>query len=133
MHGDDKQPDKTDPDGLQPANGDRPSSEREDQTVRSPGPDGEGMAGADDPTIRSEAGTGGFPTGEMFQATETPERIGHYDIIRILGEGGFGIVYLARQSKPVRRQVALKIIRPGMDTASVIASDTRELFARLRA
>ncbi|HEU0037919.1 MAG TPA: serine/threonine-protein kinase, partial [Verrucomicrobiae bacterium] len=38
-----------------------------------------------------------------------------------LGEGGCGVVYLAEQEKPVRRQVALKLIKPGMDTRSVIA------------
>ena len=105
MHGDDNQSHTPGPDGPHP---------EEDRTIRSPN-------GADDPTVRSEAGTGNLPTGDMFQPIEAPERIGSYDIIRPLGEGGFGIVYLARQSEPVRRQVALKIIKPGMDTASVIA------------
>lgn len=105
MHGDDNQPHPSGPDGPRP---------EEDRTIRSPN-------GADDPTVRSEAGTGNLPTGDMFQPIEAPERIGVYDIIRPLGEGGFGIVYLARQSEPVRRQVALKLIKPGMDTASVIA------------
>ena len=44
-----------------------------------------------------------------------------YKILQVLGEGGFGIVYLAEQTAPVRRKVALKVIKPGMDTASVIA------------
>jgi len=47
--------------------------------------------------------------------------IGHYKLHRILGEGGFGIVYLAEQQKPVRRKVALKVIKPGMDSKQVIA------------
>jgi serine/threonine protein kinase len=38
-----------------------------------------------------------------------------------LGEGGCGIAYLAEQASPVRRQVALKVIKPGMDTKAVIA------------
>jgi hypothetical protein len=50
-----------------------------------------------------------------------PARIGHYRILRRLGEGGCGVVYLAEQDEPVRRQVALKIIRLGMDTERVIA------------
>lgn len=44
-----------------------------------------------------------------------------YEILEELGEGGFGIVYRARQSQPLRRDVALKIIKPGMDTRQVIA------------
>ncbi len=47
--------------------------------------------------------------------------IGRYKIIHELGEGGFGTVYLAEQEQPVRRQVALKIIKLGMDTKQVIA------------
>ena len=50
-----------------------------------------------------------------------PVRIGRYAIVRRLGEGGCGVVYLAEQEEPVRRQVALKIIRLGMDTERVIA------------
>lgn len=48
-------------------------------------------------------------------------KIGPYKLLSILGEGGYGIVYLAEQQKPIRRQVALKIIKPGMDTKQVIA------------
>ncbi len=48
-------------------------------------------------------------------------RIGPYRLIERLGEGGFGVVYLAEQEEPVRRQVALKVIKLGMDTAQVIA------------
>ena len=42
-------------------------------------------------------------------------------ILNVLGEGGQGIVYLAEQSKPVKRRVALKVIKAGMDTKQVIA------------
>jgi serine/threonine protein kinase len=47
--------------------------------------------------------------------------IGPYRILRSLGEGGYGTVYLAEQEKPLRRTVALKIIKAGMDTQQVIA------------
>jgi eukaryotic-like serine/threonine-protein kinase len=47
--------------------------------------------------------------------------IGRYKLLEQIGEGGFGVVYLAEQQEPVRRQVAFKIIKPGMDTRQVIA------------
>lgn len=55
-------------------------------------------------------------SGEMLGG-----RIGPYKLLGILGEGGYGIVYLAEQHEPIRRRVALKIIKPGMDTKQVIA------------
>jgi serine/threonine protein kinase len=48
-------------------------------------------------------------------------RIGPYKLLQQIGEGGMGIVFMAEQEEPVRRQVALKIIKPGMDSAQVIA------------
>jgi serine/threonine protein kinase len=48
-------------------------------------------------------------------------RIGPYKLLRVLGEGGFAVVYLAEQERPVKRRVALKIIKPGMDSKQVIA------------
>jgi hypothetical protein len=48
-------------------------------------------------------------------------RIGHYKLLQKIGEGGCGGVYMADQEKPVRRRVALKIIKLGMDTKNVIA------------
>jgi len=48
-------------------------------------------------------------------------RIGRYKLLSVLGEGGMGIVYLAEQKQPIRRQVALKVIKPGMDSKRVIA------------
>src|SRR5262245_9950005 len=47
--------------------------------------------------------------------------IGPYKLLQQIGEGGFGFVYMAEQTEPVRRKVALKIIKPGMDTREVIA------------
>src|SRR5687767_4885191 len=49
-----------------------------------------------------------------------PEQIGPYRIARLLGEGGMGAVYLAEQSEPIRRSVALKLIKLGMDTHEVV-------------
>lgn len=49
------------------------------------------------------------------------ERIGPYRLTSEIGEGGFGIVYRATQEEPVHREVAIKVIRPGMDTRGVIA------------
>ena len=48
-------------------------------------------------------------------------RIGPYKLRSVLGEGGFGIVYLADQEQPIRRRVAIKILKPGMDTSQVLA------------
>jgi serine/threonine protein kinase/WD40 repeat protein len=47
--------------------------------------------------------------------------IGPYKLLQQIGEGGFGVVYMAEQVAPVNRKVALKIIKPGMDTKEVIA------------
>ncbi len=50
----------------------------------------------------------------------TPPEVEGYEILRVLGEGGMGVVYLARQKRPIQRQVALKIVKPGMDSKQVI-------------
>ena len=47
--------------------------------------------------------------------------IGPYRLLQLVGEGGMGEVWLAEQTHPVRRQVALKVIKAGMDTAQVVA------------
>jgi eukaryotic-like serine/threonine-protein kinase len=58
----------------------------------------------------------------ILSPTEKPgDRIGRYKLLQQIGEGGCGIVYMAEQEEPVRRRVALKIIKLGMDTKSVIA------------
>ncbi len=59
------------------------------------------------------------PAGDFEEGLGT--RIGRYRLIERLGEGGHGVVYQAEQLEPVRRRVALKIIRVGMDTASIIS------------
>ncbi len=51
----------------------------------------------------------------------TGTRIGRYKLLQKIGEGGFGVVYMAEQVEPVQRRVALKIIKPGMDSREVVA------------
>src|SRR6185295_13635005 len=56
-----------------------------------------------------------------LKAEEAGDRIGRYKLLQQIGEGGFGVVWMAEQEVPVRRRVALKIIKLGMDTKQVIA------------
>src|SRR5712671_2243564 len=49
------------------------------------------------------------------------DRIGRYKLLQQIGEGGCGVVFMAEQEEPVRRRVALKVVKPGMDTQNVIA------------
>jgi len=61
------------------------------------------------------------------------DRIGPYELIEPLGEGGFGVVWKARQTEPIERLVALKLIKPGMDTREVLArfAAERQALARM--
>jgi len=62
------------------------------------------------------------PTALNAPLTEIPgTRIGRYKLLEQIGEGGFGVVWMAEQEEPVRRRVALKIIKLGMDTREVVA------------
>jgi len=62
------------------------------------------------------------PTATLGAVLERPGgQIGRYKLLSILGEGGMGVVYLAEQEEPIRRRVALKVIKPGMDSKRVIA------------
>jgi serine/threonine protein kinase len=65
---------------------------------------------------RGPSGTVVMPVTE-----KVGDRIGRYKLLQLIGEGGCGVVYMAEQSEPVRRKVALKVIKLGMDTKNVIA------------
>ncbi len=71
---------------------------------------------------RTLDGASAGPLPSAAPALEAPgQRIGPFTLGRILGEGGFGTVYEAHQEHPLKRTVALKIIKAGMDTRAVIA------------
>lgn len=72
----------------------------------------------DPPTIGASVGGG---LGEAHG-----EKIGPYSLLELIGEGGFGVVWLAERREPMIQRVALKIIKPGMDSKSVIARFERE-------
>ena len=78
--------------------------------------------------LSSHDAMGKFLEGQSVETMATADlqatigkSIGHYKIREKIGEGGFGVVYVAEQSEPIQRKVALKIIKPGMDSAEVIA------------
>jgi serine/threonine protein kinase len=74
----------------------------------------------DRPAVQVPAADGA--TGVYRPVTEgVGSRIGPYKLLQQIGEGGMGAVFMAEQQEPVRRTVALKIIKPGMDSAQVIA------------
>ncbi|MCI0541854.1 MAG: protein kinase [Verrucomicrobiales bacterium] len=61
-----------------------------------------------------------LPVADEASAPNRPGVIGRYKLLQKIGEGGFGSVFLAEQTEPVERRVALKVIKPGMDTRQVI-------------
>jgi WD40 repeat protein/serine/threonine protein kinase len=66
-----------------------------------------------------DAGRGAIPDDSISERPGTI--IGPYKLMEQIGEGGMGLVFVAEQQRPVRRKVALKVIKPGMDTRQVIA------------
>ncbi len=83
------------------------------------------LAHSDGGTSRMRLRTTGAATETVVDRGPLSEgpgtRIGPYKILQQIGEGGFGVVYMAEQEEPVQRKVALKIIKLGMDTKQVIA------------
>jgi serine/threonine protein kinase len=78
--------------------------------------------------LESSPALAALPKGEGFLTTvdgpitEAPGTvIGPYKLLEQIGEGGFGLVFMAEQQQPVRRKVAVKVIKPGMDSRHVIA------------
>ena len=68
----------------------------------------------------------GTETITAAPAAAADDDFGRYKILRALGEGGMGTVYLAEQLEPIRRRVALKVVKVGMDTAQVLARFNNE-------
>jgi serine/threonine protein kinase len=82
-----------------------PADAPQEEAGQKPGPGPAASVGTMDESITERPGT----------------RIGPYKLLQQIGEGGMGVVYMAEQEQPVRRKVALKIIKPGMDSRQVIA------------
>jgi eukaryotic-like serine/threonine-protein kinase len=109
-----------------------PEADRGAELVRACGGDAVLRAGVET-LLRADRDAGGFmgsPTAVVRNAgatiSPTPaeqpgEMIGRYRLLEPIGEGGFGSVWMAEQREPVKRRVALKIIKLGMDTRQVIA------------
>src|SRR2546421_924263 len=81
--------------------------------------------------LQSHEEAGSFLEQPLFEPNQTIDQLPHpesagtvigpYKLLQQIGEGGMGTVFMAEQTAPVRRMVALKIIKPGMDSAQVIA------------
>src|SRR5271163_2492610 len=72
------------------------------------------------------AGEAETETIDIAAAEAGDDDFGRYRILRPLGEGGMGTVYLAEQREPIRRSVALKVVKVGMDTTQVLARFANE-------
>ena len=88
--------------------------------------EGGGTFGSAETWGHSEAGLAEGDASRSRSAAGEGERLGPYRLLEVLGEGGFGSVYLAEQREPVQRRVALKILKPGMDSRQVLARFEQE-------
>src|SRR5215831_10500388 len=77
------------------------------------------LADSPQPEVQSPGFTQTVPLPVLTETSGT--HIGRYKLLEQIGEGGFGVVWMAEQEEPVRRRVALKILKLGMDTRQVIA------------
>ncbi len=75
---------------------------------------------ADEISSGTQVTASGAELGQQ-SSVPLPKQIGRYKVLELIDEGGMGSVFLAEQTEPVRRRVALKVIKAGMDTAHVIA------------
>jgi serine/threonine protein kinase/Tfp pilus assembly protein PilF len=106
-------------------------AQRADYLVQQCGGDGPLRARVEALLRAHDAATdlGDQPSGAAFEATvDAPAAVrpgtliaGRYKLIEVIGEGGMGTVWLAEQKEPVKRKVAVKLIKPGMDSKSVLA------------
>src|SRR5215510_532456 len=79
-------------------------------------------ASAEQPTTTTSSEFQPQAAVQVGNVTEKPgDEIGRYKLLQKIGEGGCGVVYMAEQEEPVRRRVALKVIKLGMDTKQVVA------------
>jgi eukaryotic-like serine/threonine-protein kinase len=85
-----------------------------------PGRGGDASRGFE--TLDDQARGGGFPAG----SERAGDTVGPYRLLEVLGEGGFGVVWLAERREPMVQRVALKVVKPGMDSRAVVARFEQE-------
>jgi WD40 repeat protein/serine/threonine protein kinase len=85
-------------------------------------PEQPAVTGAREALLSTARALGPGGAASIVPVSESPgDRIGRYKLLQQIGEGGCGVVYMAEQEEPVRRRVALKVIKLGMDTKQVVA------------